>query len=126
MLPLLVLPALLDLPHEKPAQPRVEVISVVKLWDKGRHNAFTDLIRYKDRWFCTFREGAGHVSPDGALRILTSADGKEWESAALVRSATNDLRDPKLSVTPHGQLMLLGAGALHDKTKGYSHQTYAW
>src|SRR3954452_17349812 len=98
MAPVLLLTAALGLPAAKPAHPpRLELVEVRKLWDKGRHNAFTDLIRYKDRWFCTFREGAAHVSPDGALRILTSTDGKEWQSAALVRSATADLRDPKLS-----------------------------
>ena len=45
------------------------------IWDKAQHNAFTDLLRFKDHWYCVFREGSAHVSPDGALRILRSADG---------------------------------------------------
>ena len=82
-------------------------------------------MRFKDRWFCVFREGAGHVSPDGALRVITSADGQHWESAALITSPESDLRDAKITITPDGRLMLSGAGALHDKSK-HTHQTYAW
>ena len=62
-----------------------ELVDVRKIWDKAPHNAFTDLARHKDRWWCVFREGRHHVSPDGSLRVLTSADGEAWESAALLR-----------------------------------------
>jgi hypothetical protein len=48
-----------------------EIVEVKKIWDQAPHNAFTDLIRFEGRWFCVFREGQGHVSPDGALRVLT-------------------------------------------------------
>ena len=60
-----------------------------------------------------------------ALRVITSADGKEWTSAALVTSTTADLRDAKMTITPDGRLMLSGAGALHDKTKA-THQSMVW
>lgn len=36
-------------------------IEVTKIWDQGPHNAFTDLIRFKDAFYCTFREGTTHV-----------------------------------------------------------------
>jgi hypothetical protein len=85
-----------------------ELVSVRKIWDQAPHNAFTDLVRFRNQWFCAFREGAKHVSPDGALRVLVSRDGERWESAALVRAA-GDLRDAKLTVTPGGRLMLGGA-----------------
>src|SRR5512144_916906 len=74
-----------------------ELISVAKIWDAGKHNAFTDLIRWHDKWYCTFREADAHVGGDGALRVLVSADGDKWESAALVTEKGIDLRDPKLS-----------------------------
>jgi hypothetical protein len=32
-------------------------------------------VRFRGEWFCVFREGKAHVSPDGALRIITSKDG---------------------------------------------------
>jgi len=37
---------------------------VRKIWDKAPHNAFTDLIRYKSHFYCTFREGESHVPHD--------------------------------------------------------------
>jgi hypothetical protein len=107
------------------AQPKLELIECKKIWDVAPHNAFTDLVRFKDKWYCVFREGKAHVSPDGALRVLVSSDGNSWESAARVTSATADLRDAKISATPDGRLMLSGAGALH-KPDTFTHQSYVW
>jgi len=98
-----------------PAKP--ELISVAKIWDKGPHNAFTDLIRFHDRWYCTFREADAHVGGDGGLRVLTSDDGGKWEPAALVTEDGIDLRDPKLSITPEGKLMIVAGGSVYRGTK---------
>jgi len=103
----------------------LEIIKVTKIWDKAPHNAFTDLIWYEGQFFCVFREGAKHVSPDGALRVITSKDGKNWESAALITSIDSDLRDAKITITPNGKLMLSGAEALHDNSV-YTHQSLVW
>ena len=102
----------------------MKVLSVKKIWDQGKHNAFTDLIRFGDRFYCVFREGAGHNSlagPGGKIRVLISADdGKTWKSAALLALKGYDLpegfdlRDPKISRMPDGRLMVLG-GAGHRK-----------
>mgnify|MGYP000744379200 CR=1 FL=1 len=94
-------------------RPVAEIVSLRKIWDRGPHNAFTDLIRFRDRWFCTFREAEGHVKGDGKLRVITSADGDEWESAALLAEEGIDLRDPKLSVTPDGRLMIVAGGSVY-------------
>ena len=111
---------------EQPAaSPGAELVELRKIWDQAPHNAFTDLVRFDGKWFCTFREGAAHVSPDGALRVLESTDGETWTSAARIESKDSDLRDAKLSVTPQGQLMLTGAGALHNKSQ-HTHQSLAW
>jgi hypothetical protein len=107
------------------AEGSVKLVTVKKIWDRAPHNAFTDLVRFRGQWFCVFREGKGHVSPDGALRVLTSKDGDQWESAALITSPNADLRDAKITVTPGGQLMLSGAEALHDKSRK-THQSVAW
>ncbi len=101
------------------------LIDVRRIWDRAPHNAFTDLVRFRDRWFCVFREGQGHVSPDGALRVIVSADGRSWRSAALLSSDDSDLRDAKISVTPDGRLMLSGAAALH-QPEPIRHQSLAW
>lgn len=85
------------------------MFTVQRLWDAAPHNAFTDLTWHEGTWYCVFREGQDHVSPDGALRVLCSPDGINWESAALLTSTEGDLRDAKIGVTPGGELMLGGA-----------------
>ncbi|MBK8001553.1 MAG: exo-alpha-sialidase [Verrucomicrobia bacterium] len=100
-------------------------MSVRKIWDQAPHNAFTDLIRYKNEWFCVFREGQGHVSPDGKLRVLRSRDGDTWNPAALVTSTEGDLRDAKITITPDGELMLSGAVALPQPSP-IKHRSLAW
>jgi hypothetical protein len=91
---------------------KAEIIEVTKIWDRAPHNAFTDLVRFKGRWYCAFREGDAHVSPDGKLRVISSKDGKQWESAGLLDHPTHDLRDACLSETTDGRLMLLGGAQL--------------
>lgn len=103
----------------------LELVEQIKIWDHAPHNAFTDLIRFNESWFCAFREGAAHVSPDGALRVLQSSDGQTWQAVALIQSETMDLRDAKLSVTPGGQLMLAGAGAFQQEGRK-RHQSLLW
>ncbi|MGE0609301.1 MAG: exo-alpha-sialidase [Pirellulales bacterium] len=107
------------------AEEPVRLVSAKMIWDHAPHNAFTDLVRFEGRWICVFREGKNHVSPDGALRVITSKDGDDWESAALITSPNSDLRDAKITVMPDGQLMLCGAEALHDKSSK-THQSLAW
>ena len=88
-----------------------ELVELAKLWDQAPHNAFTDLTHWKGEFYCAFREGRGHVSADGKIRILKSKDANLWNSAALVALAGYDLRDAHLSVTPDNRLMLLGGAA---------------
>jgi hypothetical protein len=108
-----------------PAPAKAELISVRKIWDQAPHNAFTDLVRYRDEWFCVFREGQGHVSPDGKLRVLRSRDGDAWTSAALISSTNGDLRDAKITTTPDNELMLSGAVAL-PQPSSIKHRSLAW
>jgi len=88
-----------------------ELVELAKIWDEAPHNAFTDLIRWKDSFYCVFRQGRGHVSCDGAIRVLKSKDASSWEPMALVTLDGYDLRDPHVSVTPDNSLMLLGGAA---------------
>ena len=109
----------------------MKLINVRKIWDRAPHNAFTDLIRFNNRWYCAFREGQGHVSADGVGRILVSDDGEQWASAAELR-ADGDVRDPKLCITPDGRLMSVTAAALYRRqsegvyTGRDPHQSLAW
>ncbi len=110
-------------PAPGPDQPRL--ISVEKIWDQAPHNAFTDLIRFRERWYCAFREGSAHVSPDGAIRVISSADGAEWLPAFRIATGDADLRDPKFSITPDRRLMLSAVAAYHAPAAPV-HQTLAW
>lgn len=99
------------------AAPQAELVSVEKIWDQGKHNAFTDLIRWRGRWYCSFRESEAHVGGDGKVRVLESNDGKTWKSAALIAEDGVDLRDPKLSITPDDRLMIVAGGSIYGGTK---------
>jgi hypothetical protein len=97
------------------AQGQNDVFKVYRIWDQAGHNAFTDLIKFGGKYYCTFREGGGHVpwpsGVDGKIRILESEDGEKWKSAALLEKDDYDLRDSKLSVDAQGRLMVLMGGS---------------
>lgn len=83
----------------------------------------TDLLFYQGRWFCTFREGSHHRGgSNGIIRVITSSNTVVWEHAALIEEEHLDLRDPKLSITPDGRLMLLIGTVLTDA--GYQYQAF--
>ena len=92
------------------------LVSVEKIWDKGNHNAFTDLIRFQNLFYCCFRESSAHVGGDGAIRILSSFDGKTWASVAEIKAAGIDLRDPKLGVTKDDRLICFMGGSVYKGT----------
>ncbi len=94
------------------------------IWNGAKHCAFTDVIQFKGKFYCTFRESSvGHIpgketgDGDGKIRILSSIDGEKWESVALLQRETFDLRDAKLSQTPDGRLMVLMAGSIYVNQK---------
>lgn len=107
------------------ARPQAELIEVRKVWDQAPHNAFTDLVRYRGRWLLAFREASRHVSPDGALRVLVSSDGRQWQSAARLEIRGRDLRDPKLAETPDGRLMLTSY-AVQREAEGTPGESVVW
>ena len=90
------------------------------IWNGAKHCAFTDVIQFKGKFYCTFRESSvGHIpgkttgEGDGVVRVLCSLDGEKWESVALLQRKTFDLRDAKLSETPDGRLMVLMGGSVY-------------
>ena len=101
-----------------PAQAQQIGFSVEKIWDNGSHCAFTSLIFFNGRYYCSFREGASHIfdkegKAEGKVRILSSEDGQKWESVAFVGKEGVDLRDPKLSITPDGRLLVTIGGSIY-------------
>ena len=85
-----------------------------RIWDVGRipdrentRIEFPHLVRFKGHFYCSFREGevhGNHISGRG--RVIRSADGITWETVALFESETGDVRDPRLSVTSDGNMMV--------------------
>lgn len=100
----------------------------VKIWDRAPYNAFTDLIFYRGQWLCAFREGPSHFPKDGegTIRVLASSDGNRWEPVAALVLAGRDLRDPKLSLTPSGEVMMAVGAVIPDEKANPRVQTLAW
>ena len=88
----------------------LELLSCEKVWDRGEHNAFTDLCLFDGHFWLVFREGRAHVSEDGIIVVLKSADAKTWQLASEVKLVGEDLRDPKIIVTPDQRLMITTVG----------------
>lgn len=107
-------------PDQSKSKPNIET-NVQKIWDRGKHNAFTDLIRFNDLYVCTFRESNSHVprnrAGDGKIRLITSEDGNSWKNWHLIEKEAVDLRDPKLSITVEGKLMVLCGGSYYESGK---------
>lgn len=94
------------------------------IWDAAPNSVFTDLVEYNNRYYCVFREGYGHIPHNkkeyGRIRILESIDGLNWYSIGYLQDGNYDLRDPKISITPGNQLLIMyGCSALTDKNDLY-------
>ena len=76
--------------------PEVRVSNARRVFYNGEHNAFTDLIRFKGKFYLTFRSCPdGHmVHPTSSIIILASSDAKEWEQVHRFNVAKRDTRDP--------------------------------
>lgn len=81
---------------EKTSAPQVEIGPVRRAFHDGHHNAFTDLCRFRDKIYLTFRtcpDGHG-VHPTSSILILSSSDGVAWEEVLRFSVPKRDTRDP--------------------------------
>ncbi len=78
------------------ATPHVQVTNVRRVCHNGEHNAFTDLIRFRDRFYLTFRSCPdGHpVHPTASIIVLESNDSQTWEPVHRFSVPKRDTRDP--------------------------------
>lgn len=82
------------------------------IWEAGRvpenrslRLEFPSLARFHDHWYCAFREATSHYECRGSrIRLIRSADGELWETAALFDCPTGDIREMRLSLSPQGIL----------------------
>ena len=80
--------------------PQVDVVSIRRVFHNGEHNAFTDLVRFEDRYYLAFRscpDGHG-VNPTSSIIILASDDLHQWSEAHRFSVAKRDVRDPHFLV----------------------------
>lgn len=82
-----------------------DVVKIRKVFDNGKHNAFTSLARWQGRLYLAFRSAENHANadaPEGVITVLASDDdGVSWESVATLTGLYGmDLRDAKLLATP--------------------------
>lgn len=77
--------------------PTIEVQNVRRAFHNGEHNAFTDLIDWKGKYWLTFRSCPdGHmVFSTSRIIVLSSADkGKSWQPEHEFSVPFRDTRDP--------------------------------
>lgn len=91
------------------------------IWKGEKYAAFTSLVYYKGDYYCAFRNAQMHYDPTGkdcgSIKIIRSKDVEHWEEFLNFSVDNYDLRDPQLSVTPTGKLMLLTERVLYVKGK---------
>ncbi|MCA9053365.1 MAG: hypothetical protein KDA75_05985 [Planctomycetaceae bacterium] len=80
--------------------PQVEVSNVRRVLHNGEHNAFTDLVKFRDRYYLTFRSCPdGHmVHPTASIIVLASDDLTEWSQVHRFQVRHRDTRDPHFLV----------------------------
>jgi hypothetical protein len=78
------------------AVPAVRIENVRRAFHNGEHNAFTDLVRWRDRFWLTFRSSPdGHgVFDSGSVIILSSTNAKTWRQVHRFSVPERDTRDP--------------------------------
>jgi hypothetical protein len=81
---------------QQTALPQVRVVSIQRVFHNGEHNAFTDLCRYRDTYYLTFRSCPhGHgVNPTASIIVLASDDGRTWRQVNRFHVEKRDTRDP--------------------------------
>ena len=80
--------------------PQVNVTNVRRVFHNGEHNAFTDLVRFKNRFYLTFRSCPdGHmVHTTASIIVLESEDAVQWTPVHRFRVPLRDTRDPHFLV----------------------------
>ena len=75
--------------------------------DDDRHNAFTDMVAWKNAYYIAYRSARSHLSHESKIVICQSYHLKQWEKLAELSIEDEDVRDPKLIV--HDDQLILYA-----------------
>ena len=68
------------------------------IYSDGRHNAFTSMVMWRDRYWVTFRNDERHRSHEGRVYVISSPDLEKWSGPVVVMDTLIDDRDPHLAV----------------------------
>lgn len=88
-------------------------IKISTIWKQGHYSAFTSLVYHNNSFYCAFRDASAHranISDTlsfGKIYIIKSKDAINWKVSSIIEKDSCDLRDPNLSISPNGQMMLL-------------------
>ena len=76
--------------------PGVAVENIRRAFHNGEHNAFTDLVRWRGKFWLCFRSCPdGHmVFPTSSIIVLASDDTREWRQVHRFSVPKRDTRDP--------------------------------
>jgi hypothetical protein len=81
----------------------------MKTWvvaDDGKHNAFTDLLFWRDSFWLIYVSSPSHFkSKESRLVLLRSSDAHNWREVKRFDGNGEDIRDPKLAIV-QGQMFL--------------------
>ena len=98
LFPVLCLLSFLVCPLLSKAEPasKVRIENVRRVFHNGEHNAFTDLIQWRGKFWLTFRSCPdGHmVFPTSSVIVLSSDDAKDWKEVHRFSVPQRDVRDP--------------------------------
>ena len=112
------------------SQPTVRVENIRRAFHNGEHNAFTDLIRWRDRFWLTFRSSPdGHaVFASASIIVLVSDDAKTWRQVHRFAVAERDTRDPHFLIFGDKLFVFSGTALVGKDGKGQTdwntHQGY--
>lgn len=78
----------------------IRLASLHQIYNDGNHNAFTDLCRFGDHYYLTFRScPEGHmIFASSRIAVLRSRDAKQWEQVYTFSVPDRDVRDPHFLV----------------------------
>ena len=97
-------------------------VSIDKVYGDGsKYCAFTSLLKHGGAYYLAFREGDSHVGPGdyGVIKILCSKDAKQWNHYQTIQADDKDLRDPQLTNTPDGHILLLCGARMYNAYGDY-------
>src|SRR5688572_13097574 len=96
----------------------VRVENIRRAFHNGEHNAFTDLVRWKNKFWLAFRSSsAGHgVNANSSVIILSSDDANTWRQVNRFSVVERDTRDPHFLV--FGDKLFVYTGTAHVGKEG--------